>query len=167
MPGRAIRAMRQAENAKLNNSGYTADVGDEICRRLADGESLREICRGHDMPPESTVRQWAIDDRDGLAARYREARALLVERWADEIISIADDGQLEPNDRRVRVDTRKWLMSKLAPKRYGDRLLHGGDPNNPIRVEMPIDLERLSVAELDALARLTQARLQGTTVAGQ
>jgi hypothetical protein len=144
----------------LSDSGYTSDIGDKICRRMADGESLRAICRDNGMPAESSVRQWALDDRDGFAARYREARALLVERWADEIIEIADDDRLEPNDRRVRVDTRKWLMSKLAPKRYGDRLLHSGDPEHPLlMLHMRAELTPLTVYELAALDTFTRARL--------
>jgi len=48
------------------------------------------ICRDADMPPEASVRQWVRDDRDGFAAHYREARIMLVERWAGEIIEIAE-----------------------------------------------------------------------------
>jgi hypothetical protein len=142
----------------MRETAYTTELAIEICRRMADGKSLREICRDNGMPPESTVRGWVLDDRDGFAARYGKARALLVERWADEIIEIADDVQLEPNDRRVKIDTRKWLMSKLAPRRYGDRLLHAGDPDVPIKVDV-VDLGRLSVDELEALEQFTRARL--------
>lgn len=144
----------------MRETAYTPDLAVTICRRVADGESLREVCRDDGMPPESTVRGWVLDDRDGFAARYGEARALLVERWADEIVEIADDGQLEPNDRRVRVDTRKWLMSKLAYRKYGDKLIHSGDPENPIQVmHKAAKIEALTPAELNALDAFTQARL--------
>lgn len=64
-------------------------------------------------------------------AREKYARAKLdgMERMADDALEIADDPELEPNDKRVRIDTRKWLLSKLAPKKYGDALAleHSGN----------------------------------------
>jgi hypothetical protein len=140
---------------------YTAAIAAEICRRMSDGESLRAICRDPKMPPEATVRQWVRDDRDDFAARYREARAMLVERWADEIIEIADDETIEPNARRIRVDTRRWLMSKLAPGRYGDRLVHSGDPENPIQVmHRRAGIADLLPHELEALLQFGQVLSQ-------
>jgi hypothetical protein len=142
----------------MGDTAYNAAVAVEICRRMSDDESLRAICRDADMPPEGTVRQWARDDRDGFAACYREARAMLVERWADEIVAIADDEMIEPNSRRVRVDTRKWLMSKLAPHRYGDKLVHAGDPENPIQVmHRRAGIANMQPHELAALAQLAAA----------
>jgi hypothetical protein len=99
---------------------------------MAEGESLRSVCRDAGMPSEGAVRGWAHGGRAGFAARHREARALQQEYWADEIVDLADRGDLDPQDRQVRIDTRKWLMSKLAPRRYGDRLLHARDPDAPI-----------------------------------
>jgi|SRR5579872_4443994 len=150
----------------MSETDYSKELGDKICQQLADGDSLRAICRCSGMPPESTVRQWVRDDRDGFAARYREARALLVERWADEIIEIADNDQFEPNDRRVKIDTRKWLMSKLAPRRYGDKLIHSGDPDNPILLlHRAAPIGPLRADELEALDRFTQARLGAGPIA--
>ena len=108
---------------------YTRYLAVEICRRMAEGESLRSVCRNAGMPSEGAVRGWSHGGRDGFAARRGEARALQQEYWADEIVDLAD---LDPRDRQVRIDTRKWLMSKLAPRRYGDRLLHAGDLDTPI-----------------------------------
>jgi hypothetical protein len=105
---------------------YTRAFADEVCTRLADGASLREVWRGHGLP-ESTFRQWIRDDRDGLAARYQAARVLQVEAWSDQILELADRDDLEPNDKRVPVDTMKWLMSRIVPKKWGDRLLVAGD----------------------------------------
>jgi hypothetical protein len=110
------------------HSVYTPELAARICARLASGESLRAICADEDMPPESTVREWAVDDREGFAAQYARAREAQADFHADEIIEIADsaeDAQLG----RLRVDARKWVASKLAPKRYGERLdvAHSGD----------------------------------------
>lgn len=133
---------------------YTPELAREICRRLAGGESLRSICRADDMPDERTVRGWAEDDYQGFAAPYAKARDLGMESMADELLAIADDGSNDWMERqrgdetvvvangeavarsRLRVDTRKWLMSKIAPKKYGDRLTteHVGPNNGPIEI---------------------------------
>ena len=75
--------------------------------------------------------------------QYARARELQAEHWAEEIIEIADDSRndfiekegraaLEAeseniNRSRLRVDTRKWLMARLAPKKYGDRVTNESD----------------------------------------
>lgn len=118
---------------------YTTEIAVKICERLAHGESLRAICRDDGMPPESTVRMWVVDDVQGFAAQYTRARDVGLEVMAEDLIEISDDGRndwIEKNDpdnpgydmngehiqrSRLRVDTRKWILSKLAPKRYGDR----------------------------------------------
>ena len=115
---------------------YTSELADAICRRLATGESLRRICRDDGMPAESTVRAWARDNVDGFYAQYARARDIGLDCMADEILDIADDGQNDTyvddegrekvdfeNVKRsiLRVDTRKWYLSKLAAKRYGDK----------------------------------------------
>ena len=111
---------------------YSPDIAKEICDRLAKGESLRAICESPYMPEESAVRQWAIKDSHGFTAQYTQARDLGLDVMADMTISIADEdpgtldngatdtGRVAAN--RLRFDARRWYLSKLAPKRYGDRL---------------------------------------------
>jgi hypothetical protein len=116
-------------------STFAQDIADAICLRLAEGETLRQICRSEGMPPESTVRQWVIDQAE-FAAQYAKARDLGLDAMADALFEIADDGTNDTNvdedgnvftnhdviaRSRLRVDTRKWYLSKLAPKRYGDK----------------------------------------------
>lgn len=118
-------------------SSFTHEVADAICERLANGESLRAICRGDGMPPEGTVRQWVTDDVHGFAAQYARARDAGLDHMAEEILSIADDGTGDSwtdddgNVRtntdvvqrsKLRVDARKWYLSKLAPKKYGEKM---------------------------------------------
>ena len=78
---------------------YTPALADTICKRISEGESLRAICRDAGMPSEGTVRGWAREDRDGFGARYRLARELQLDHWADVIIDIADEGDRAPRDR--------------------------------------------------------------------
>jgi hypothetical protein len=121
-------------------SAYSQQIADEICRRLAGGESLRAICRDEGIPDESTVRLWALDDREGFAAQYARAREVQFLAIADELLEIADDGSNDWMQRtgkgksggwelngehiqrsRVRIDTRKWILSKMLRKIYGDK----------------------------------------------
>lgn len=113
-----------------------------ILKRLADGESLNAICKDADMPAESTVRLWAMDDVDGFAAKYARARDLGYDRLGEEILQIADtpklgeirttkaDGGEEVkyadmiDHRRLQVDARKWMLAKMLPKKFGDKLDH-------------------------------------------
>jgi hypothetical protein len=54
-----------------------------------------------------------------ICTRAREDQA---DTLADEILDIADDSSLDPSDRRVKIDARKWIASKLKPKTYGDKV---------------------------------------------
>ena len=118
---------------------YTKEVADQICRDLSHGKTLKEVCRQENMPPESTVRLWALDDVDGFAARYARAREIGYHTMADELLEISDNGSndwMERNNKenpgweangehlqrsRLRVDTRKWMLAKALPKIYGDK----------------------------------------------
>src|SRR5690606_35883601 len=114
---------------------YSAEIADEICRRLAEGETLRAICRELDIPA-STVLEWVRDDRDGFSERYARARELGYEVMADELIEIADGGSGDWQRDRLRVDTRKWLLARMLPRRYGDRVTLAGDAAAPLGVVM-------------------------------
>ena len=146
---------------------YTRELADEICRRISEGESLRAICRDPGFPSEGSVRAWSRVDRDGFAVRFRIARDLQLEAWSDLIVDLADRQDLDPRDRAIRIDTRKWLMSKLAPKRYGERLLHASDPENPIQVlHQQISLDGLMPEQLQALEHFVNAALANSGKAG-
>ena len=145
---------------------HSPDLAAEICRRVSNGETLQEVCRTPGMPPASTVRWWYLHDLEGFAALYAQARQSQVEAWADDLVAISEDRDSEPNDRRVRIDTKRWLMSKLVPKKYGDRIVHAGDQDAPIQhIVGRLELERLSEAELDALERFADTRMAALEVA--
>jgi hypothetical protein len=98
------------------------------------------------MPPETTVLSW-IEREPAFAEKYARARQRQYQRWAEEILEISDDVALDPNDRRIRVDSRKWLLSKLLPKQYGDKI----EVNTTISKRAPIELTDAEIlAELGA-----------------
>lgn len=128
-------------------STYAQETADAICDRLAVGESLRSICRDEAMPCLSSVFKW-LGLHPEFADQYARAREEQAESLADEIVSISDEADVaakhEGEDvrlaldataiarNRLRVDARKWVASKLKPKKYGDRIQHANDPENPI-----------------------------------
>jgi hypothetical protein len=127
---------------------------------MSEGESLRAIWRDRGMPSEGTVRGWAVRDVDDFGNRYRAARQLLFEYWADRIVDIADDEEADPRSRQIRTGVRQWLMSKLAPRRYGDKVQIGGDPESPLQVmHSQVSLSELTDAQLEALQNFTKSLL--------
>lgn len=109
--------------------GYGQETADAICERLADGESLRSICRDEAMPSTSTVCKWLGKNAD-FAEQYARARELQADALFDDILDIADKGLKAlgaPEDRRIQIDARKWMAGKLKGK-YSDKVKHvGGD----------------------------------------
>lgn len=105
---------------------YSADIAQKIMDGLVEGKGLREICEPTDMPSESRVRQWVVDDVGGFAAQYVRGRDIGIDVRADRIKDMAAMSVGLPNEGvqavRLMVDTEKWYLSKIAPKRYGDRL---------------------------------------------
>lgn len=119
---------------------YNAEIAATICERIADGQSLREICRDDDMPARAAVFKWLSIHKE-FADQYAHAREAQALHMADEILDIADDAKNDWVERldgngevigwrengealqrsRLRVDARKWLLSKLLPKKYGEK----------------------------------------------
>jgi terminase small subunit-like protein len=99
---------------------------DEILRRISHGETLKRVCASNpDFPSPATVIEWVHQDRCGLADRYARARDRQLEAWAEEVLDKADAASTDNgavNRDRLAVDARKWLLSKLKPEKYGDRL---------------------------------------------
>lgn len=138
---------------------FNEAVADAICERLADGESLRSICSDSEMPAKSTVFKW-LGLVPAFADQYARARETQADSLADDIVDIADNKALEPNDKRVRIDARKWLAGKLRPKAYGDKvaLVGGGKDDAPIRQSHSFDLTTASDEELEVIERFITRR---------
>lgn len=130
------------KKAKIGRpSAYSQAIADEICLRLSEGESLRKICASNHIPSLVTVWTWMNKHEDFLK-QYTRAKEEQAELFAEEIIEIADQpmpldamGKIDAaavNQARLRVDARKWVASKLKPKKYGDSTTLKGDKENPI-----------------------------------
>lgn len=120
-------------------SSFTQETADTICERIANGESLRNICDDDAMPAQSTVFKW-LNDIQAFSEQYARAREAQADALFDDILGIADDGRNDWMERRgeedtgwqvngenirrsaLRIDARKWMAGKLKPKKYGDKL---------------------------------------------
>ena len=114
-------------------SSYTQEIADTVCQRIAEGESLRTMCRDDDeMPSERTVYRW-LNANEAFCQQYACARKTWADAQIEEIIAVSKDVDLKADDKRVQIDTLKWAMGKLNGK-YSDKVKHvgGDDGDNPI-----------------------------------
>lgn len=113
-------------------SSYTQEKADLICELLAEGKSLRSVLRDNpDLPDMKTIFKW-MREHEIFLQQYARAKQEAADAMAEEILEIADDDSKDKVEgksdmgvimrSRVRIDTRKWLMSKMKPKKYGDKL---------------------------------------------
>lgn len=103
---------------------YNQETADKICELIARGMSLRAICASADMPAGGTVHRWLAEHQD-FQEQYARAREEQADGFADEIIDIADSVAPETGEvakAKLQIDARKWKASKLAPKKYGEKL---------------------------------------------
>ena len=141
---------------------YSMKLALEICDRLADGKSLKEICKDENMPKKTAVYEWLLRHKE-FADMYARAREDQADSLADEITAIADaDPAVILDDKgkprldsafvqwqKNRVDARKWVAAKLKPRKYSDRITHQGDSNaDAIQVDVSIFDEMIKNLEL-------------------
>ena len=135
---------------------FTTELGDEICNRIADGESLRAICDEADMPDKATIFRWlSAEQHKDFCKQYIRAREVQADSLVDDILSIADDARNDWMKRNgenatgyqengevmrrsaLRINARKWLAGKMAPKKYGDKqqVEHSGPDGGPVTLD--------------------------------
>lgn len=119
---------------------YTEGLGKEICRRIVLGDSLRSICIEEGMPCRETALTWASDVHHPFSDQYTRAKQIQALGMSEELLEIADDGTNDWMERRnkdgstyeavneeviqrsrMRIDTRKWILSKMLPKTFGEK----------------------------------------------
>lgn len=133
----------------------TEDVQLAFFERLAEGESVRSICRDPEMPGLSTIFR-ALRSNEIFRQQYAHATEIRADAQFEEMFEIADDASNDWMEKNVgedkqavwelngehiqrsklRIDTRKWALARMNPRKYGERvdLNHGGQPENPLSV---------------------------------
>jgi len=130
-------------------STYTTQIAMEVCRRVAEGEWLEQIAGTQGAPGKSALYEWLLKHKE-FADAYARAREIRADAMARELIEIADDGRNDWMARedpdnpgytfngehvqrsKLRSDNRKWLMARLSPRQYGERVQVANDPDNPM-----------------------------------
>lgn len=133
-------------------SEYDPSIAADICTLIStESTSIRAVCNSDERFPEAkTFYRWMLS-HDELRQLYARAKDEQLQILADDIQAITDEapemceiptksgsylavdrGWLE--QRRQRVEARKWLLSKLAPKKYGEKITHAGDSDQPLEV---------------------------------
>ena len=109
-------------------------IFDEICSKIIEGKSLRTALKELDNIPPKTFFVWLRED-ENKCKQYAQATEERAEMMFEDMFDIADE---EPDrietktgyvidsghiqNKRVRIDTRKWALSKMMPKKYGDKI---------------------------------------------
>ena len=150
---------KTAKNKDRSRTKYTTALAEKICCELAQGKSLRTICRDNRFPCIKTIYNW-LRVHEEFKQLYEGAKQDGCIALAEEMFDIADNGTndwMEAHDKdgnctgykingeavqrsRLRIDTRKWFLSKILPSKYGDKLDVTGDLNQTISLAQLKDL---------------------------
>lgn len=124
------------------HSEFSHEIADEICHRVSGGASVKTICASEGMPSMQTVFKW-LREQSSFAENYTRATMERADAVFEEMFAIADDGSNDTyvdekgfvkvdtdvvNRSRLRIETRKWALARMAPKKYGDKIetVHSG-----------------------------------------
>ena len=143
------------------------NIFEYVCQEIEKGRALRKVLKDENMPSTSTFYQW-LDNDEVKAKQYARATEVRADIIFDDILAIADENtndtsinengiEVVNNDviqrSRLRIDARKWVLSKLNPKKFGDKTIHSGDAENPIQTTFSIlNIDPLSDESNDSTA---------------
>ena len=167
-PETALEAAQTEGSPQKNKTGrpssYNPETAQKICEMLSEGIPLREICRMDGFPAWRTIYDWMYkddalgDEGVGLSASIARAREVGYDSLAEECLSIADDANndwMQRTDKdgrstgwvlngehvqrsKLRIETRLKLLAKFNPKKYGEKVQVGGDPDSPLTVDVSV-----------------------------
>ncbi len=156
----------------MSKNKLTLQIKELILDRLMSGRSLRSICRDVDIPVTSAAVRKAAVREAAFGTQYMRARDLGLDAMAEEMLEIADDLSGDWVERRLkdgstewiflnenvqrsrlRCDVRKWYLSKLAPKRYGNQITHNIKQSASLLAEMSPDQIAFKVNQILENAR--------------
>lgn len=132
-------------------------ISEAIFEQVVDGKNLTEICRQESMPHKATVYRWLSQNED-FRREYALAVDIRADTFAEGLYHVAETASPEDTARaRLMVDTRKWLLAKMAPRKYGDKITneHSGPDGGAIPIKVTTDIDRAKA--LAALIARTRA----------
>ena len=138
-------------------STYTPEMADRICKWVAEGKTLYSFCLIEGTPNYFTVADWRRAHPD-FDQKYARAKDDGWDVFAEKLVERSVDVPPElAQSRRLEVDTGKWLLSKLAARRYGDRIEVKSEISGSVQIDLqavllkPEVLTRLDDAQIEAL----------------
>jgi hypothetical protein len=134
---------------------YNSALADEICERLAHGETLRKMVLDDHMPASSAIYRW-LDSNESFKEQYAQARVRQADYYAEMIID-ESFGAHDASIGRLRMDALKWASSKIAPKKYGDKieLESNNNQNLTLSFNIPNRGNEREIIELEEAKQLT------------
>lgn len=148
---------------------YSPKLAAKICEHIAEAIPLRRIAKFPGMPSTSTMMLWLDGRWPEFSEQYARAREAQADKLAEDMLEIADEectmvrsdkhGSKDDDGagntevlfdatavarNRLRVEARKWLASKMAPKKYGDKIQaeHTGANGGAIQVASTVTFVR-------------------------
>lgn len=124
---------------------YSKELTETICLRISNGRSLRDVCSDSDIPTMSTVMKWLSKNND-FSEQYRVATDNRHDFHFEEMLDIADNvipDTAEIAKARLKIDTRKWMLSRMNPKKYSDKqsIEHTGPNGGAIDLSLKVVFE--------------------------
>lgn len=105
-------------------SKYSARLATEICTLIADGKSLRVVCKLPGMPHRVTVLRW-LSANEVFAKDYATAYMLQADSIEEDMAEIEGKlmkGRMDPQRARVALNSMQWRAERRAPKKYGTKI---------------------------------------------
>jgi hypothetical protein len=139
-------------------STFTKAIGRKLCDLVSEGTSLNAACQELDLP-RRRVRNWLVR-YPGFGAEMAIAQQMHWDQMAEEVVDIIDrcDGtsQAEVTKARAASDARKWVLSKVRPAQFGDRVQLAGDPDQPLIPET-VDPDKIALGVMAILGAAARA----------
>lgn len=136
---------------------YTADLAAKFCAAIADGGTLRSVCKKAGMPSKATVFRW-LGEQVEFQKMYESATDERTDVMIDEIVDIADNCKTDADSIRkakLRIHARVEQAQRMKPRKYGAKMQLTGDGGGPIQSKATLDVTTLSTT---ALAEILKAK---------
>jgi len=146
----------------MSRNEYTPDLAAKFCAAIADGGSVRSVCKKADMPSKATVFRW-LREYPEFAKMYELATDERADTLVDEIVEIADNCKTDADSIRkakLRIHARVEQAQRMKPKKYGNRVQLTGEGGGPIQHKT---VTQLSDDELLAIAGRNNANTEPST----
>jgi hypothetical protein len=137
---------------------YSPFVAERICDEVASGRTLDRIAIEEPWAPSARQMRYWLNEHPDFKATYHDAMHMRAEKAAQEILEVADDLTVDPEDRKIMIAARQWLAGKLNPRDWGERKILEQNINATVKAVQELDVSHLSMPELHA-ARMALASI--------